>query len=116
MAQKVVVELIDDLDGNPDPERVGRNHRLRRRRRHLHHRPWSQERQSIPQISRHTYISHATRTGGRRHRRSAAASGRPRRDTSETRAVREWALANGYEISARGRIPADIEHACHEAN
>ncbi|HEY5844908.1 MAG TPA: histone-like nucleoid-structuring protein Lsr2 [Mycobacterium sp.] len=52
----------------------------------------------------------------RRHRRTASPVDRPRRDKSQTHAIREWALANGYEISTRGRIPADIEEAYHEAN
>ena len=44
----------------------------------------------------------------RARRATPSARGRPR-------AIREWALTNGYEISARGRIPTDIEHAYHDA-
>jgi hypothetical protein len=44
-------------------------------------------------------------TGARTRRRSRAAA--PSR-AHDPRAVREWAAANGLEISARGRIPAEI--------
>ena len=110
MAQKVVVELIDDLDGTPIPSGKGETidfavdgvaYSI-----DLGAKNATAFRKSLD-----TYITHATRTGGRRHRRTATPSDRPRRAPSETRAVREWALANGYEISTRGRIPADIEQA-----
>ena len=114
MAQKVVVELIDDLDGTPIPAGKGEtidfavdgvSYSI-----DLGPKNAKAFRKSLD-----TYITHATRTGGRRHRRTATPSDLPRRDPAETRAIREWALANGYEISTRGRIPADIEQAYHDA-
>jgi hypothetical protein len=30
--------------------------------------------------------------------------------------VRQWATENGYEVSSRGRIPANIVEAYEEAN
>ncbi len=39
---------------------------------------------------------------------------RPRkraRDTSTAKEIRQWAVQEGYEISPRGRIPTNIEHA-----
>lgn len=35
---------------------------------------------------------------------------------SDSRAIREWALANGHKISRRGRIPAPIIDAYNAAN
>ncbi|MFD6057519.1 Lsr2 family DNA-binding protein, partial [Rhodococcus wratislaviensis] len=32
-----------------------------------------------------------------------------------TKAIREWAIREGREVSSRGRIPAEIEHAFDEA-
>lgn len=46
----------------------------------------------------------ARRTGGRR--RNGAAPARSSRD--ENRAIREWAVKNGYNVSERGRIPASV--------
>ena len=114
MAQKVVVELIDDLDGTPIPAGKGESidfgvdgvgYRI-----DLGPKNAKAFRKSFD-----TYLTHATRTGGRRQRRTHTPTDRPRRDPAQTRAIREWALANGYEISARGRIPTDIEHAYHDA-
>jgi hypothetical protein len=39
---------------------------------------------------------------------TSARAGRPR---EETAAIREWATANGLEVSARGRIPSTVLEA-----
>lgn len=39
-----------------------------------------------------------------------------KRDPAQTRAIRQWAADEGYEISERGRIPADIEEAYNAAH
>lgn len=36
--------------------------------------------------------------------------------SGNTKAAREWARANGYEVSDRGRIPADVMAAYATAN
>ncbi|PBC39656.1 hypothetical protein CJ179_34705 [Rhodococcus sp. ACS1] len=38
------------------------------------------------------------------------------RGASTAKEIREWAVHEGYEISARGRIPADIEQAFRDAH
>ena len=38
------------------------------------------------------------------------------RTSSDTQKVREWARANGYEVSDRGRIPASVREAYDAAN
>ncbi|MDV6261944.1 histone-like nucleoid-structuring protein Lsr2 [Rhodococcoides yunnanense] len=70
------------------------------------------------------YIEHATRVGGRKRRNSPTPSTTPKepsssgttRDPAQTRAVRQWAADNGYEINDRGRIPAAIEEAYNAAH
>lgn len=71
------------------------------------------------------YIDHAARTGGRRHRPKPAGSAStptpkskaaPTRDPSDTRAIRQWAADEGYEIADRGRIPASIVDAYDAAH
>ena len=67
------------------------------------------------------YIEHAAKVGGRRRPRSSAevaasAKKSPKRDPEQTRAIRQWAFDQGYEISERGRIPADIEEAYNAAH
>jgi hypothetical protein len=66
----------------------------------------------------HGYIASARLADGPRRRRASAASeGRPRRSASEPPSgdIRSWARGAGYEISDRGRIPADIRSAYEEA-
>jgi hypothetical protein len=36
-------------------------------------------------------------------------------DREQTAAMREWARANGYDVSSRGRIPTEIQDAYHKA-
>ena len=38
-------------------------------------------------------------------------NGKGRRDPEQLAAIRTWARANGYEVSDRGRIPAEIEES-----
>lgn len=39
-----------------------------------------------------------------------------KRDPEQTRAIREWANANGYTVNSRGRIPAEVVEAYDAAN
>ncbi|MDQ1206086.1 hypothetical protein QE377_002445 [Microbacterium sp. SORGH_AS 862] len=44
--------------------------------------------------------------------RGASTRGRAaKKDSRDLGAVREWAAANGYEVSARGRVPAAVLEA-----
>lgn len=36
--------------------------------------------------------------------------------SADTKAIREWARENGYDVSDRGRIPADVMDAYAAAN
>lgn len=40
----------------------------------------------------------------------------PRIDPSQTQAIREWAKANGYTVSPRGKIPAAVQDAFQAAH
>jgi hypothetical protein len=70
------------------------------------------------------YIEHATRVGGRKRKPSATAAAGQRtatpaqtkRDPEQTRAIRQWAADEGYEIGDRGRIPAEIVDAFEAAH
>jgi hypothetical protein len=57
------------------------------------------------------YIEAGRRVTGTRTKTPRARSG-----AGNTKAVREWARANGYDVSDRGRIPADIMDAYAAAN
>ncbi len=55
--------------------------------------------------------------GGRRGRTSGGPSSSSSRSKSDvdTKAVREWAGKNGYELSSRGRIPGNVIDAYQSA-
>lgn len=115
MAQKVVVELVDDLDGtaSADINTVtfsldGASYEI-----DLNENNAERLRESLAR-----YLGAARRTGGRL-KRSATATGpatRPTADRDQTKAIREWARHNGWALADRGRIPANVLTAFDEAH
>jgi len=112
MAKKVQVLLVDDVDKNsPADETVsfsldGVSYEI-----DLTSGNAAKLRDDLA-----VWIGHAERTGGRR------SSGRPTsKSTGSGRkadlgAVREWARANGHQVSDRGRISAQVQAAYDKAN
>lgn len=117
MAQKTVVQLIDDLDGTSgdDIETVtfaldGVTYEI----------DLAQDNAIRLRTSIATFVSAATRTGGRLKRGLGTATGTASpdapasasgRDKEQTRAIREWARTNGHDVSDRGRIPITVIEA-----
>ncbi len=109
MAQKVQVLLVDDINGAEAAETVlfsldGADYVIdltvvnaKKLRDDL--APW---------------VGHARRAGGRKGSRRSTASGGARR--GDLGAVRQWARNNGYKVSDRGRISADVLAAYDKAN
>ena len=57
--------------------------------------------------------------GARRASASSGRNGAPRKRSAaspETAAIREWANANGHQVSERGRIPAAVVEAYRSAH
>lgn len=108
MAQMVETRLVDDLDGSEAVETVRFGLEGRQYEIDLSETNAGRLRESLA-----AFVASARRAGGTASRpaRSATASA-PRRSSSADRehgaAVREWARANGFEVSDRGRIAADI--------
>lgn len=115
MAQKVVVSLVDDLDGtsSDDISTVtfaldGANYEI-----DLTGRNAGRLRNKLSD-----FVGAARRTGGRA-KRSATPSGpasRPAVDREQTKAIRDWAKRSGHSVSDRGRIPANVVSAYEEAH
>ncbi|MEW1956351.1 Lsr2 family protein [Kineococcus sp. NPDC059986] len=117
MAQKVQVLLVDDIDASEASETVtfaldGVNYEI----------DLSDEHASALRDAFAPWVGHARRVGGRSGaaRRSsttakpaAKGAGGPERDTGE---VRTWARENGYTVSDRGRISAEILQAFDAAH
>lgn len=115
MAQKIIVSLVDDLDGSDAEETIefgldGVTYEI-----DLSTENAEELRDALAQ-----YVEHARRSGGRKRtgaRSNAKASGRSAAvDREQNQAIRAWARKNGYEVSDRGRIPSEIVDAYHRRN
>jgi hypothetical protein len=60
------------------------------------------------------YTSAARRSGGRRSGAGRSTSSGADRD--QLAKIRDWARANGYQVSDRGRISTAVQEAYHAAN
>ena len=116
--QKTTVVLVDDLDGGEADESVSF--------------ALDGVEMSIDLSSRNAqglrsfmqkYVESAQRVGGRSRRVAAPTATRlhgslaaPRRSHAELQAIREWARAQGENVSDRGRIPLDIMNAFADAH
>jgi Lsr2 len=107
MAQITEVRLLDDLDGGEAAESVsfsldGKSYEIDLSEKHA----------AALRDAFAPFVSSARRAGG-----TTAAAARPRMSTragrprGETAAIREWASANGMEVSARGRISSTVLEA-----
>jgi hypothetical protein len=99
MAQKVTVELQDDLDGGPADETVrfgvdGAEYEI----------DLSKKNAAALRRKLAPFIEHSRKAGrGQRRRGGRTASSRDRSGS-----IRAWAQAQGITVSARGRIPASV--------
>ena len=99
MAQRVTVELEDDLDGGPADETLrfgldGKEYEIDLRKTNA-----SKVRRQIAPC-----LDHARKAGrGQRRRPARTPSGRERSGD-----IRAWAKGQGIAVSERGRIPASV--------
>lgn len=107
MAQRMQVILEDDIDGGPAQETItfgldGATYEI-----DLNEGNAAALRDALA-----AYVGAARRSGGRRStgRRKAISSG-----SSATSEIREWAKANGYDVSERGRVSAAVKEAYEKA-
>lgn len=107
MAQRHIVQLIDDLDGSEATETVtfgidGANYDI----------DLSGKNAAALRDALALYVASARRTtrsgtSGRRRRSSAGS------DREQLQAIREWARRNGHNVGSKGRIPATVLEAYH---
>jgi hypothetical protein len=108
MAQRVQVILEDDYDGTPADETVlfgldGAEYEV----------DLSSGNAQGLRDALAPWVAVARKTGGRRKRVSGTAKSPAGSSTSD---IRAWAQANGYEVSSRGRVSAEIREAYDKAN
>lgn len=110
MAQHVNVVLVDDLDGAPADETVtfaldGVSYKIDLASANAD-RLWNDLEE---------WLQGARRVSGSRKRGNRTATKQSTVGASNS-TIREWARANGHEVSERGRIKADIVDAFNAAN
>lgn len=106
MAQRVTVVLEDDMDGSTADETVmfgldGVNYEV-----DLSAKNAAKLRDALAK-----YVTVGRRTPARGRR----AAGRGRSSGSNAADIRQWARANGHDVSERGRVSADIRAAYNAA-
>ena len=110
MAQKTIVELIDDLDEGKADETVsfgidGSSYEI----------DLSAKNAAALRDTLAKYVANARRASARPG--SSARRGRPARgDREQTQAIREWARSHDYKVGEKGRIPAHIIEAYNAQN
>jgi nucleoid-associated protein Lsr2 len=108
VAQKVVVSLVDDLDGGRADETVGFG---------LDGKSYEIDLSSVNAGKLRDvlagFVGSARRagSGGRGRRAGVGTGGGSRGDREQSQAIREWAREQGMKVSDRGRIPADVQEA-----
>jgi hypothetical protein len=115
MAQRVQIILEDDYDGGTADESVsfaldGVEYEI----------DLSEANAARLRDELAPWIGHARKTGGRR-RRTGTGTGAGTAATkpsggSNTSEIRAWALSNGYEVSSRGRVSAEVREAYEQAH
>jgi len=121
MASKTVVELVDDITGEPADESVyfgldGIEYTIdltkanaAELRGRLEAFVESAQRVKTPRTPKSTGTARATRSGEKR----ATGTNLSR---EQNQAVREWARSQGEKVSERGRIPAELLARFQEAH
>jgi len=111
MAQQVLVQLIDDLDGTASEDVTTVQFGLDGVTYEIDLSDSNADRLRDLLAD---YVGSARRTGGRVRRgtRPGQAGGAANNDAA---AIREWAQANDVELAARGRIPAHVAESYRQA-
>lgn len=106
MAQKVITEFIDDIDGSVAErtfsfavDGVGYEIDL-----------------SSENIAEFNHAVAGFVESARKAKSGKARSSGVRRSREQTAAVREWARSHGYNVNDRGRIPIEVQHAFDQAH
>ncbi|GAA2810446.1 Lsr2 family protein [Saccharopolyspora taberi] len=113
MAQKVTVQLVDDVDGSEAESTVefgldGVNYSI-----DLSSANAAKLRDSLA-----SYVANARRTGGRKRpggKQNKPAAAPSAADRERNQAIREWAREQGMQVSDRGRIPSEVVEAYDNA-
>jgi len=111
MAQKTLVQLVDDIDGTPIADGEGRTvtfalngvtYEIDLSDAHVE--------ELTESLS--PYLSAGRKTG----RKATTSTSSTKSDPAELQKIREWARANGHDVSDRGRVSGTIRDAYNAAH
>jgi hypothetical protein len=111
VAQRTILELVDDLDGGQADETVtfaldGVEYEI----------DLSADNAATLRDAIAEFLGHARRVGGRKQRGSAAVKAVSGNGKPDTQAVREWARSQGETVAERGRVPQALVMRFQEAH
>lgn len=118
MAQRVTTTLIDDLTEEVIQDGAGKTVQFSFDGAHYEIDLTTENAEAFHEAIA-DYIAAARKVTGRRTsgNTTSGASAKPgRTDPSELAKIREWAAANGYELSSRGRIAQSVRDAYDAAH
>lgn len=111
MARRTMLVLEDDLDATPAQHQVSFSFEGVSYEIDLNEEHYAELQEAMA-----PWVSHARRVSGRRtSKRSSGDSASSSSSVSATD-IREWARAEGMEVSDRGRVPANVRAAYEEAH
>lgn len=110
MAQRVNVILVDDIDGSDATETVefaldGSQYEIDLTDVHA-----KELREALG-----VFVENGRRVGGRKKKKATATTVEASSGATAAE-IRAWALDEGYEVTERGRIPADVRDAYFAAH
>jgi DNA-nicking Smr family endonuclease len=111
MAQKVLVEILDDIDGSAAAQTIqfgldGVSYEI----------DLADDNAAALRDELARFIGAARRVGGRKVRIATGQSTAPNAsDRQRNQQIRAWANANGYEVSERGRLSSEVVSAYEQA-
>ncbi len=115
MVQRLVTQIISDLSGDDVADGEGETVQFAYRGTSYTIDLTDKEAAAFDK-SMAPYVEHATKVAAGNRKPTAASNRDSGRSRSELQNIRSWARENGYEVSDRGRIKADIVEAYHAAN
>ncbi len=111
MAQQIITQLVDDIDGK-DIKQGGETVRFAvdgvAYEIDLNDKNAKRLRQSLS-----VYVQHGRKVGGRRS--GAGPAAKRKSNKTDLAAMRQWARDNGYDVSDRGRISREVQKAYAQA-
>jgi hypothetical protein len=106
VAQRTIVEYVDDLDGGEAAGTVSFQIDGRELEIDLNEENAGKLRGIFA-----PYVVAARRRSGRRRGSTADSASAAGRSRQESRKIRQWLWDNGYDLSDRGRIPSELVEA-----